>query len=866
MIKKIDLKKLASISLAALLILLMSFAIGFKVSAEEVNNEPTNNINEFFNKLLSSLGSNPDDEDGGSDNADGLDNAETGDNSEQTPPVETTPEPKKEEVRLVIYRNGDTSKPYNTIAYESQPHGSTLDVTAIDINKYVEGDFEFAGWFNDGGWNDYMAGKNPSPIKSIKVNGWTNLKCMITDNQRVIVKSVTNGIVDETPIYSGKATHGTNLLEYLNSNVNVPEKSGYTADKWYKADDYNTGRNKFSSSDVVNGWINVYVVYTSNSFTVIFDAAGGTVSPASKTVALDSTYGELPTPKKEGYTFKGWKLGEVTITSDTQVKTAKDHILVAEWEKIVVPVSKVTVADIASVVYNGSEHKPTPKVTVDGKALKAGTDFEYSYKNNVNAGTATVVITGKGSYSNIKAEKTFTIEKKSFYNTNTGKLNDNIKVVHDIPAYGYIYTGKDITAKTLYLTDIINGRDIISKNDYTVKYSNNVKVGTATITIKSTDSGNYSGEIKLRFQILTPVYIPPVSQVKPTVSVEIPRNGLIYNGKKQTPDVTVKYGKTVLKEDKDYTLTYKNNTNAGTATVKVSFIGNYRGTASQTVEFTIKKATLTVAFVDEKIMLGEKPALDFTVKGFVNGETPRTAAGYIAPEVTLTVPKRVGKFILYAEGGKAKNYTFDYIKGYVTVVENRNDTIPMYCATAGFTDLDINADYHEAVDYVVENGYFKGVSDTKFDPYGTLNRAMLVTVLGRVAGVADMGAVYCGFDDVKAENFAWAMSFISWGRANGIVKGMSDTEFAPAQNTTVEQAVTFIYRFAEYMDIDVNVYTKRNYDFSEYDISDYALDAMTWAYANGIIGEDELENAGEDASRILFVSMVYEVAQNMLWN
>ena len=77
-------------------------------------------------------------------------------------------------------------------------------------------------------------------------------------------------------------------------------------------------------------------------------------------------------------------------------------------------ISSCTVSSIASYTYTGSAIKPSPTVKYGSKTLKAGTDYTLSYKNNINAGTAYVTITGKGSYSG-SVRKSFTIRPAVIY-------------------------------------------------------------------------------------------------------------------------------------------------------------------------------------------------------------------------------------------------------------------------------------------------------------------------------------------------------------------------------------------------------------------------------------------------------------------
>ena len=74
--------------------------------------------------------------------------------------------------------------------------------------------------------------------------------------------------------------------------------------------------------------------------------------------------------------------------------------------------SDFTIADIAAVTYDGTAHEPTPNVKYSGTNLTLNTDYTLSYTNNVNAGTATVTVTGKGGYEGSTGTKTFTINPK----------------------------------------------------------------------------------------------------------------------------------------------------------------------------------------------------------------------------------------------------------------------------------------------------------------------------------------------------------------------------------------------------------------------------------------------------------------------
>ena len=108
------------------------------------------------------------------------------------------------------------------------------------------------------------------------------------------------------------------------------------------------------------------------------------------------------------------------------------------------------------------------------------------------------------------------------------------------------------------------------------------------------------------------------------------------------------------------------------------------------------------------------------------------------------------------------------------------------CPSARFTDVSTDEWYHEAVDYVVENGLFAGTSDTTFTPGGSMTRGMLVTVLWRMAGRPEAKAP-AAFRDVDAGQYY--AEAVAWAAENGIVAGISETAFAPNAKATREVAL-----------------------------------------------------------------------------
>lgn len=183
-------------------------------------------------------------------------------------------------VKLVIYRNGDFEKAYKTIDLDSLPKGETYDVSALDIADYytanATGKYDFHGFYNDGLWNEYKANpeKERAGLTSIKINGWTNLKCMVYDYEKVCLFKSYDDVIEDKAFAEYEALHGANVVDFLNDLGLELDQEGHTHDEWYKKD---SPKWKFSDKDTFNGWTNVLIKYTVNEYNVTFKLNGGNV-------------------------------------------------------------------------------------------------------------------------------------------------------------------------------------------------------------------------------------------------------------------------------------------------------------------------------------------------------------------------------------------------------------------------------------------------------------------------------------------------------------------------------------------------------------------------------------------------------------
>lgn len=151
-----------------------------------------------------------------------------------------------------------------------------------------------------------------------------------------------------------------------------------------------------------------------------------------------------------------------------------------------------------------------------------------------------------------------------------------------------------------------------------------------------------------------------------------------------------------------------------------------------------------------------------------------------------------------------------------------------------FRDVPENAWYRESVEFVYQNGYMNGMSDTQFAPKSTVTRGMMVTVLYRIAGspeVSDADAGY--FSDTRGKYYT---NPVGWAKANGIVNGISETRFAPNNNITRQDAMTIFYRYCvEYLGLDGSCSGDLGGFVDSAKVSGYARDAISWAVDHGIM-------------------------------
>ncbi|MDD3414035.1 MAG: InlB B-repeat-containing protein [Lachnospiraceae bacterium] len=224
--------------------------------------------------------------------------------------------------------------------------------------------------------------------------------------------------------------------------------------------------------------------------------------------------------------------------------------------------------------YSGKAMKPKITVTsTKGTKVKLNKDYKISYQNNVNAGTGTIVVSGKNNFYGSKSE-TFTIKQKDISKVKVKALS---KIAHRE------------TIEDLELT-IKDGKRYLKKGvDYTVDFSSSkdlslgvLKIKKVTLSVNALENSNYTGKKEVTCYI-----IPRSLKNKITTKIECPNvsysDSIKTDGAK--PELIIHYNGDKLEIDKDYKVTYSNNKKVGTGKAVIQGIGNYTG--KRTVKFKI---------------------------------------------------------------------------------------------------------------------------------------------------------------------------------------------------------------------------------------------------------------------------------------
>ena len=517
------------------------------------------------------------------------------------------------------------------------------------------------------------------------------------------------------------------------------------------------------------------------------------------------------------------------------------------------------IANIPSVTYNTRAHTPDVTVTFEGSTLEAGKDYGVAYTNNINAGTATVTVTGKGNFTGT-ASKNFTIAQAylsvenqtvTHFRTETGAKT------YPVPADMFLADEKE-TGFTITVTDYAGDAIFTTApavDGTNVNYQLNGTVGTAVVEVKvKPDSSNYAdASFTLTFVVNDKENV--------SGSISFPDGSAVYTG------TGIKYENATI-SGYSGTLRYGYTPNAstgasldasglpltvGTYTVAVTFNSD-ASFGYKTATFTITKATPTGTPGYTKLESSGKTLAD--AKLTVGTIRP---AGTIAWDLLLTTVLEDGKAYAWTfTPNDTHNYTI--LTGtLIPYVDDGMDYIPGVIGgnTGSFNFHDVSRlDYfYDAVKWAAENGIASGTGRYTFSPNAVCTRAQTVTFLWRAAGSPLPRYRVCPFTDVQPSDYYY--NAVLWAVEQGITTGLNATTFGPDVTVTRGQVATFLYRAAS------AAKPSTFNPFTDVKTTAYNYNAILWAYDNRITTGTSDTTFSPDAycTRAQIVTFLYRYYQ-----
>lgn len=585
----------------------------------------------------------------------------------------------------------------------------------------------------------------------------------------------------------------------------------------------------------------------------------GTAYEPEVTVTFNGTELALDTDYTVAYT-NNVNAGEATVTitgTGAHFKgSVEKHFTITAAD-----LSGCTFAPIADVTYNTKAHTPEVTVAISGRTLEADKDYTVSYASNVNAGTATVTVTGKGNFTG-SANTTFTIAKAdlnlSVYTISSLCTETEVKT-STLPSNFFLAdeteTGFSIALTAAGGDAIFTQEPAVVDGENVITYQLNGGTGEATfnVTVTPVSSDYKAGTYDLKIQAYD----------KTNVSNRIvfESGSAVYTGS------GIKYEKaTIAGHSSGMRYTYAPDVATG-ATLDAAglplTVGTYTVTATysdassygyKTATFTITKATPAGTPAYTKIETSGKTLADTkltvgTIRpaGTIAWDLPLTTvlkdgkeyAWTFTPTDTHNYTTLTGKLIPYVDDGT------DYIPG---VIDGNSGSF-------NFHDVSRFDYFYDAVKWAAENGIASGTGRYTFSPDAVCTRAQTVTFLWRAAGSPMPRYRTCAFTDVDARDYYY--NAVLWAVEQGITTGLTATTFGPDVTVSRGQVATFLYRAASAS--KPNTFNP----FTDVKTTAYNYDAILWAYDNRITTGTSDTTFSPDASctRAQIVTFLYRYYQ-----
>lgn len=576
------------------------------------------------------------------------------------------------------------------------------------------------------------------------------------------------------------------------------------------------------------------LTYTGNELTQTVTV---TVNGKTLTVGTDYTVSGLTGTEPGSYPVTVAGTGNYTGTVTKSFEIAKADISSAE-----------ITYDAGPYGYTGKEWKPEVAVSFNDAALTADTDYTVSYENNINAGTAKIIITGIGDHFTGSTEKTFTINSAEISGCTFAPIAD---VTYNTNAH------------TPEVTVAISGRTLEADKDYTVSYASNVNAGTVTVTV--TGKGNFTGSANTTFTIakadlnLSVYTISSLCTETEVKTSTLPSNFFLADETETGFSIalTAAGGDAIFTQepavvDGENMITYQLNGGTGEATFNVTVTpvsSNYKAGT-----YDLKIQAYDKTNVSNRIVFESGSAVytgsgikyeKATIAGHSSGMR-YTYAPDVATGATLDaagLPLTVGTYTVTATYSDASSYgyktaTFTITKATpvgtpaYTKIETSGKTLADTKLTVGTIRPAGTIAWDLPLTTVLKDGkeYAWTFTPTDTHNYTTLTGKLIPYVddgTDYIPGVIDGNSGSFNFHDVS--RFDYFYDAVKWAAENGIASGTGRYTFSPDAVCTRAQTVTFLWRAA-----GSPMPRYRTCAFTDVDSRDYYYNAVLWAVEQGI--------------------------------
>ena len=324
--------------------------------------------------------------------------------------------------------------------------------------------------------------------------------------------------------------------------------------------------------------------------------------------------------------------------------------------------------DKDSFVYTGEAHEPAVTVKVDSNgtetSLTEGTHFRVEYKNNVNAGTATVTVIGLENYDGTETAENYTITKRDF--TVTPNSGGKVYGTDDPTSLAYKYTGNvnnEIPGFSGSLSREV-GEDVGS---YAINLGTFKLASTSTFNVNNYNLV-FSSEV---------VYFTITPKNIAEIAVTMNPSTVPFDGLAKEPDAVMIYNGNTLAKDRDFEIIYENNTNAGQATAKITGKGNFTGTTEG--KFTISQTALAISASGYSNQYdGKSHGITLSGTGLEGATVWYGSAEGVYETTTAPTYKDAGDYTVYF---KVDKENFDSYTGSAVVSISKKDVIVRWSNT-----------------------------------------------------------------------------------------------------------------------------------------------------------------------------------------